>query len=122
MQLSNDQQNALNKLLTWYKDANRKPYITLGGYAGTGKTTLISIFKKELLNIDKKLNIAFCSYTGRAAQNLKNKLKEHGAISSRDTISTIHGLIYNPIENANAEIVGWEKKEELEYDLIIVDE
>src|SRR5688572_16407420 len=108
MQLSNDQQNALNKLLEWFKDENKNKFITLGGFAGTGKTTLISIFKKELIKIDKKINIAFCSYTGRAAQNLKSKLKEHQAISSRDTISTIHGLIYNPIENANAEIIGWE--------------
>jgi exodeoxyribonuclease-5 len=122
VQLSDGQQLALNKLLHWFNDDLDKQFITLGGYAGTGKTTLISIFKKELIKIDKKLNIAFCSYTGRAAQNLKNKLKEHEAISSRDTISTIHGLIYTPIENSNAEIVGWERKEEIEHDLIIVDE
>jgi exodeoxyribonuclease V len=122
MQLSNDQQNALSKLLTWYKSDNKKPYITLGGYAGTGKTTLISIFKTEILKTNPKLKIAFCSYTGKAVQNLKNRLKEHGAISSKDTISTIHGLIYNPIENGNQEIVGWSKKDLLEFDLIIVDE
>ncbi len=122
MELSTDQQKALNQLLKWFNNNHKPQFITLGGYAGTGKTTLISIFKNELIKIDKKMTIAFCSYTGRAAQNLKNKLKEHKAISSKDTISTIHGLIYNPIENSNAEIVGWEKKELLEHSLIIVDE
>lgn len=122
MQLSNDQQHALTKLLDWYIKPNKKQYITLGGFAGTGKTTLISIFKNELLKIDKSLTIAFCSYTGRAAQNLKSKLKEHTALLAKDTISTIHGLIYNPIENSNAEIIGWEKKDEIDHNLIIVDE
>jgi len=68
------------------------------------------------------MKIAFCSYTGRAAQNLKNKLVEQNALTWRDTISTIHGLIYDPIENTNKEIVGWERKDELDTDLIIVDE
>lgn len=122
MELSNDQQKALNQLFLWFNNKDKNQFITLGGYAGTGKTTLISLFKNELIKFDKKIKIAFCSYTGRAAQNMKNKLKEHSAISSRDTISTIHGLIYDPIENSNAEIIGWEKKEILEYNLIVVDE
>lgn len=120
MLLSDDQQNALNELLKWFN--SQKKIITLGGYAGTGKTTLISVFKKALLTKNKKLTVAFCSYTGRAAQNLKNRLKENNAISYKDTISTIHGLIYDPIENANGVIIDWAKKDELEHDLIIVDE
>lgn len=122
MELSRDQQLALDGLLHWYKSGHKKQFITLGGYAGTGKTTLISVLKKELTAEDKKLEIVFCSYTGKAAQNLKNKLKLHDKVSCKDTISTIHGLIYNPIENANQEIVGWERKAELEKDLIIIDE
>lgn len=127
LELSEDQQQALNQLVDWLKNPNKKQFVTLGGYAGTGKTTLIAAFKKELLKSvkDKKtqsVKIAFCSYTGRATQNLKNKLKESSALSSKDTISTIHGLIYNPIENSNQEIIGWEKKDTLEYDLIVIDE
>ncbi len=122
MQLSNDQQTALDQLLAWFKNKDKNQFITLGGYAGTGKTTLISLFKKDLISIDKNIKVAFCSYTGRATQNMKNRLKEHTSISSRDSISTIHGLIYDPIENSNAEIIGWEKKEMLEQTLIIIDE
>ena len=122
MELSNDQRTALAKLLTWYLDPGRNRFITLGGYAGTGKTTLISVFKAELAKIDRKIKVAFCSYTGRAAQNLKNKLKEAGALCAVDTVSTIHGLIYTPLEDSGGQISGWERKEELERNLIIVDE
>ncbi|EKE00024.1 MAG: hypothetical protein ACD_22C00106G0018 [uncultured bacterium] len=121
MHLSTDQQNALTKLLTWHS-SNSTQFITLGGFAGTGKTTLISTLKKELTRLNNKLSIAFCSYTGRATQNLKNKLKESDSLSYKDTISTIHGLIYTPIESITGEIIGWDKKDELEEDLIIVDE
>jgi len=122
MILSPDQQNALDEILVWYKDAGRAPYITLGGYAGTGKTTLMGALKKELLGISPELRVAFCSYTGRAAQNLRNKLKQESAYSVRDSISTIHSLIYTPIEDEEGCIAGWERADSLEADLIIVDE
>ncbi|HBA59911.1 MAG TPA: ATP-binding protein, partial [Elusimicrobia bacterium] len=122
MELSGDQQKALEQLLSWYGSPERSAFITLGGYAGTGKTTLIAIFKNELARLDKSTRIAFCSYTGKAAQNLKNKLKEAGALNVKDSVSTIHGLIYNPREGAGGVIAGWDRKEELERSLIIVDE
>lgn len=122
MQLSEDQEKALANLLAWYKDPGRGGFITLGGYAGTGKTTLIAVLKNRLLQLDKDLRIAFCSYTGKAAQNLKNKLKEAGALSVKDSVSTIHGLIYNPREDGDGRITGWDRKDALERGLIIVDE
>lgn len=123
MELSKDQKQAFNKIMQWYISKNKVPFITLGGYAGTGKTTLISIIKKELNILSKgKLKVAFCSYTGRAAQNLKNKLEENKSIEARDTISTIHGLIYKPIESDHGVITGWLKRDEIESELIIVDE
>ena len=122
MELSTEQQAAIQVLLKWFENTQKKPYITLGGFAGTGKTTLIAEFKTELVKINKKLKLAFCSYTGRATQNLKNRLKAENALGSKTTISTIHGLIYDPIENNQGVIVGWSRKDELEKDLIIVDE
>ncbi|MBU2530720.1 MAG: ATP-dependent RecD-like DNA helicase [Elusimicrobia bacterium] len=133
MELSNGQKIALNKLLAWYQDPDKKMFVTLGGYAGTGKTTLIAIFRKEITKLNeasekkgkkekKKIKVGFCSYTGKAAQNLKFTIKESGAHVAKDTVSTIHGLIYNPIESASGIITGWAKKEEIERDLIIVDE
>jgi exodeoxyribonuclease-5 len=122
MELSQDQQNALARLIAWYGAPGRGPYITLGGYAGTGKTTLIAVLRNELLRLHKNMRFAFCSYTGKAAQNLKNKLKEAGALSVKDSVSTIHGLIYTPREDEGGRIAGWDRKDLLERDLIIVDE
>ncbi len=122
MELSEDQEKALAALLAWRRDPARQNFITLGGYAGTGKTTLIAVLKNELARLNKGLRLAFCSYTGKAAQNLKNKLREAGALAARDSVSTIHGLIYTPLENDAGQIAGWVRKEVLEKDLIIVDE
>ncbi len=109
-------------LLSHAEEIVIEPYITLGGYAGTGKTTLIAHFRILLEEYFNKLNVAFCSYTGKATRVLNTKLIENSAIYPRDNISTIHGLIYSPIENSRQEIVGWERKNEIPYDLIIIDE
>lgn len=97
-------------------------FVSLGGYAGTGKTTLIAVLRKELHKIDDRLKVGFASYTGKAARVLQNKLTEEKAILKNDTVGTIHSLIYTPIINAQEEIVGWKTKEDIECDLIIIDE
>jgi exodeoxyribonuclease-5 len=66
--------------------------------------------------------VSFCSYTGKAARVLKERLKKSKAIYKQDSISTIHSLIYSPITNKKDEIIGWKKKDELKTDLIIIDE
>jgi len=53
--LSPDQKKALDALVSWFFDAGKPPFITLGGYAGTGKTTLIGVLRSELDKVDKKL-------------------------------------------------------------------
>ena len=122
LNLSEDQSKALKSLLDWYKSKNRSEYITLGGYAGTGKTTLISIFRNEIHSQDKGLRVAFCSFTGKATRVLKNKLNVINAIFPKDTVSTIHSLIYSPETNSKDEIVGWNRKQTIDADLIIIDE
>lgn len=118
MNLSNDQQLAISTILDWCKSSNRKPYITLGGYAGTGKTTVISQLRDQL-NVD--LRVAYCAYTGKATSVLRNKLLKSKSLYKTDSISTIHSLIYKPILEGD-EIIGWQKEPVLNCDLIIVDE
>src|SRR3989344_636410 len=121
--LSRDQELCLKHLLEWYKkDKLEMQYVTLGGYAGTGKTTLIAILRKELHKIDKGLKVGFASYTGKAARVLKIKLKEEKTIFPNDTVSTIHALIYSPVVNEKEEIIGWKTKEKIDKSLIIIDE
>ncbi|MCA9376615.1 AAA family ATPase [Candidatus Nomurabacteria bacterium] len=121
IQLSNDQKIVLDSSLSWVGSKNNG-FLTIGGYAGTGKTTLISILRSRLDKENSKLKVCFCSYTGKAAMVLQEKLRIEGAIHPLDTVSTIHSLIYSPVVNDREEIVGWEKKENLTCDLVIIDE
>lgn len=96
--------------------------MTLGGYAGTGKTTLVAYVRQALRQNDPDARVAFCAYTGKAVRVLDRTLKSHRIAKRTDSISTIHGLIYHTETNSGGHITGWRKKKALEYDLIIVDE
>jgi exodeoxyribonuclease-5 len=123
IELSQKQKNILSEILEWYKKDGR-PYITLGGYAGTGKTTLMGYLSNILRRKNKKIKIAFCSYTGKASRVLQRKLRDTNSIRKYDYTGTIHRLIYRPILDNNGEIIGWERQDKGDffYDLIIVDE
>lgn len=122
LSLSKSQQSANDKILDWFKTSAKRPYLTLGGYAGTGKTTLISHIRNELNKDYPDLRVAFCSYTGKASRVLRNKIHDSIAIYPKDTISTIHSLIYSPIESDKGIITGWELKDDIKADLIVIDE
>ena len=122
MQISKDKKKALEKLVGWYKNPSRKQYITLGGYAGTGKTTLISIFRHILFKLNPEINVGFVSYTGKATRILQNKLAENQAVFPNDSVTTIHSLIYSPLTNSREEIIGWNIKDEIDKDFLIIDE
>lgn len=125
MDISADKKIILKKLINWYnKESDQKHFITLGGYAGTGKTTLIAILRKILNKQDPKLKVAFAAYTGKAARVLKTYLKLADVLYKKDSVGTIHSLIYSPIENDRHEIIGWQEKDEkdVKADLIIIDE
>ncbi len=121
-QLSHDQKLALKTLEEWYLDSSRKPFITLGGYAGTGKTTLVAHLRDDLEKQNKKLRVVFCSFTGKAVRVLENSLRNSGSLRPKDEIGTIHSLIYSPILDDSKQVIGWKSKDDLQADLIIVDE
>ena len=122
MELSLDQQFALKAILAWHEAERKAQYITLGGYAGTGKTTLMAVLRQKLAERNPALRIAFCSYTGRAARNLASRLEQNNCLMPRDSVSTIHGLIYSPIENGDGTIAGWTRSGRPAAGLIILDE
>jgi exodeoxyribonuclease-5 len=117
---------------------------TVGGLAGTGKTTLLGVFAATT-----DLLCAYVTLTGRASSILRRKLRAAGAAttdcmrpaensrgggpgvdphlpysSGPAFVGTIHRLCYRPILSPEEEVLGWTKRTALDrkYDLIIIDE
>jgi exodeoxyribonuclease-5 len=124
MELTNQQKEAKELILKWFQtfSETRKQVFLLSGYAGTGKTFLINYIMKELDLKDK--DVAFGTPTGKAASVLIQR--------GRDA-STIHRLIYTPIEEETQTKVGdamvkghkikFVKRESIpNYKLIVLDE
>ena len=58
LQLSKDQNSAFNDITDWYVyHQNSVPFLTMGGYAGTGKTTLMSLLQDKLNKLYKRMTI-----------------------------------------------------------------
>jgi len=146
--LSPDQRRVYESMLDWVRTPNSS-LLTVGGYAGTGKTTVLSLFASEMSD----LRIAYICFTGRASSILGRKLNasrtrttsractdddskldgpwSHLFYSPGDTeanypfCGTIHRLLYRPfIDSVTEELLGWEKRTELDrnYDLVVIDE
>jgi len=118
--LSTDQAAALTAIGKWLKDQN-KPFLTLGGYAGTGKTTLMAMLRQILHTNRPEMKVAFAAYTGKASLVLKKRLREANILQSKDTVSTLHSLMYRRKERKDGGVY-WEKREEIKCDLLIIDE
>jgi AAA domain-containing protein/UvrD-like helicase family protein len=90
IELTPEQRTAMDTVLDWYRGGGST--LTLGGYAGTGKTTLLGLLPSELRRLGAfgPPVIHFCSYTGKAVSVLQSKLPP-GA-----RCSTIHRLLYQP--------------------------
>lgn len=101
---------------SWWDASAVRPLI-ISGYAGCGKTSLLSVILPMLKNSDGSyLHVVYCSYTGKAANVLKTKGLE---------AQTIHSLIYDavPSEEDSSEMV-FELKHpsNIAAELIVVDE
>jgi len=109
MKLSEEQKAIIRALLEF-----RKPVQTLGGYAGTGKSTIVLHLYNALPNC------AVCAFTGKAADVLRKK----GVPAT-----TIHKLIYKPMIGEDGRAIKdhngnpiFVKAEKLDAEQILVDE
>lgn len=84
----------------------------IAGYAGTGKSTLVSFLIEKIAKELNVHNYTFAAFTGKAAQVLTNK---------GNPAMTLHKLMYDPHEDPWGNIV-FELKADLPYELVIVDE
>lgn len=84
IELTNGQLEGKQKARAWYNSLDRKQIFEIAGYAGTGKTTMVSSLIEEL-GLGNE-NVKFATYTGKAALVLTLK----GCPTT-----TIHKLIYD---------------------------
>ena len=86
-EFSPDQKLCLDRISAWFNNRQRAgQYLTLGGYAGTGKSTII----RHLAEIWP--NAAVAALCGKAANVLRCKGVQRA--------QTIHSLIYEPIPDS----------------------
>ncbi len=82
---TSDQKDGINKLSRFVVYDKKKVGLIIKGYAGTGKTTLVSSLVKACNELKRK--IVLMAPTGRAAKVMSNY--------SNQEASTIHRLIYH---------------------------
>ncbi len=102
IELTDEQSAVVHQLLT-----RGKTIQTMGGYAGTGKTTLITHLVRSLPDW------AVCAFTGKAAHVLRRK----GVPAS-----TIHARIYAPVKDSDPVEFVLRSEEQLGCRGFIVDE
>jgi exodeoxyribonuclease-5 len=108
---TSDQERAIASLLDFTETNFLKELYILKGYAGTGKTTLISSYIQYLLSIET--NFILMAPTGRAAKVLSNY--------SGEIALTIHKSIYYQ-QNVQGKLVFSLQKNKLSNCVFIVDE
>jgi len=122
-ELSDEQSFALKSILDWV-DSNRRnrgtaPYVTLGGYAGTGKTVTLGFLAAELAQ--RGVRAAYATLTGKAASVLQRSLAANGVFPSY--CGTIHRMLYRPVvDDETGAVTSWEKGRIIDADMIVIDE
>lgn len=111
MVLTNKQEQGLKIAIENYN--NRKPYTVIAGYAGSGKSTLIS-FIISALNLNPEEDVAYVSFTGKASEVLRNK--------GCPNATTAHKLLYYSKQLPSGKFVFRPKEAIGNYKVIIVDE
>ena len=110
MILTTKQEQGLKLAVKRFKD--HEPYTIIGGYAGTGKSTLIK-FIIAALDLEP-YQVAYIAYTGKAAQVLRNK-GCHNAM-------TAHRLLYRSVPKADGTFIHIPHDTLFPLKLVIVDE
>lgn len=112
--LDDTQLEAKNRIIEWVNKPNpAKRILTLGGYAGTGKTTLIKHVDAYLKAIG--IGYSVLAFTGKAVSVLRKK--------GIDSAQTCHSHIYDLDERAKREgKLKFQKRPWIDDRLLVVDE
>lgn len=109
MELSEDQAKVYSSMRDWL--ARPSAMLTVGGYAGTGKTTLLS----RLIADHPGTKFVCAAFTGKAANVLAQKLTDEVPVS------TLHSLLYLPNEK-DGKVSFTRKGKRIEADVLVIDE
>ena len=109
MELTKKQEKGLKIALDRYR--NNEKYVVIGGYAGTGKSTLVK-FIIEALDVEPS-KVAYATFTGKAAEVLRKK--------GNANAMTLHRLLYDSIPKPGGGFIR-KPKLQLDYNIIVVDE
>lgn len=111
-ELSQEQKSAVDRICVWVGEEKGSKELKVGGYAGTGKTTIIKEVVKRLL--EKKVYVEVVAFTGKAVNVLRTK----GVKSAQ----TMHRLMYTYEQPSVKGQMVFKKKPKLYVDLVVVDE
>jgi exodeoxyribonuclease V len=114
---SNEQAEAIKKIVSWYRDKRGPQVFYVAGFAGVGKSITANLAIEELRSKCGVRNVRTAAYTGKAALVLRKKGVE-GA-------QTIHSLIYMAVEDEETGEVRFVLSEDspaADADLIVLDE
>jgi exodeoxyribonuclease V len=89
-----EQAAVLGALAQWLAAGAPGQYRTVGGYAGTGKSFVISRITSALPDL-RETDVMFCCPTGKACRVLQDKLAAQGVNAE---VNTLHSLLYSPVE------------------------
>ena len=109
MILTKKQEEGLKTAVARYKAGEK--YVTISGYAGSGKSTLVR-FIIEVLNVDAD-DVCYCAFTGKAAEVLRKKGNKNAC--------TLHRLLYESIPKPDGGFFR-KPKPQLDYNVVVVDE
>ncbi len=106
------QNSFFQKIAVFLTDTNNETIFVLKGYAGTGKTTVISTIVNNLIEINKKY--VLLAPTGRAAKVIANY--------SNKPAFTIHKKIYFPKKSSGGGVAFTMQQNKHKNTIFIVDE
>lgn len=118
--LSPDQHEAVTNIWGWAKrnrDYGHQVFY-LGGYAGSGKTTVAATATAIL----GSGSTVYCAPTAQAARVLTRALQRQGV---NNTARTFHSAFYKPVLGTGGMVVGWTLRDAEEFydtDLVVIDE
>ena len=113
MELTLRQEQGLKIAVQRYLDGEKCTVIS--GYAGAGKSTLIRFIISALSSygVDPELDVAYCAYTGKAAEVLRQK--------GNPNCKTAHKLLYKTRPLPNGKFTR-EPVESIDAKVVVVDE